>query len=87
MIVDRPQFVHSDLSRVVTLDGVTVSVRIYRQEDQQKWALLVVAEGGTATLWDDPFDTEIEALAAFQIAVQEEGMASFLEDGFPQTIH
>lgn len=41
-----------------------------------------------ATVWDDLFDSEAEALAAFESTVKEEGIASFLDDGSDtETVH
>ena len=77
---DRPpNIVTSGLSRTVTVDGVTVVVNIYRVEDDPQWALEVVNEVGTSTVWEAPFDTDEEAFAAFQLTVDEEGMEAFLD--------
>lgn len=74
-----PNIVTSGLSRTVTVDGVTVVVNIYRLEHDPQWALEVVNEVGTSTVWDAPFDTDEEAFAAFQLTVAEEGMEAFLD--------
>ena len=74
-----PNIVTSGLSRTVTVDGVTVVVNIYRLEHDPKWALEVVNEIGTSTVWDAPFDTDEEANDAFQLTVDEEGMEAFLD--------
>ena len=74
-----PNIVTSGLSRAVTVDGVTVVVNIYRLEDDPQWALEVVNEVGTSTVWEAPFDTDEEAFAAFQLTVEEEGMEAFLD--------
>lgn len=79
-MADRdPNIVTSGLSRAVTVDGVTVVVNIYRLEDDPQWALEVVNEVGSSTVWEAPFDTDEEALAAFQLTVEEEGMEAFLD--------
>lgn len=75
-----PNIIYSSLGRVVSIDGVTVDVKIYRLEDDPQWALEVVNEEGTSTVWDDLFDTDDEAYAAFQLTVEEEGMRAFLDD-------
>ena len=74
-----PNIVTSGLSRTVTVDGVTVVVNIYRLEHDPQWALEVVNEVGTSTVWDVPFDTDEEANDAFQLTVDEEGMEAFLD--------
>ena len=74
-----PNLVTSSLSRTVNVDGVTVVVNIYRLEHDAQWALEVVNEVGTSTVWDAPFDTDEEAFAAFQLTVEEEGMEAFLD--------
>ena len=75
----HPNIITSGLSRTVTVDGVTVVVNIYRLEHDAQWALEVVNEVGTSTVWDAPFDTDEEAYAAFQLTVEEEGMEAFLD--------
>lgn len=76
-----PNIVHSGLSRTVTKDGVTVRVEIYRVEHDPKWALEVVNDQGTSIVWDDLFDTDDAAFAAFHTTVAEEGMEAFLDRG------
>ena len=74
-----PNIVTSGLSRTVTVDGVTVVVKIYRLEHDPQWVLEVVNEVGTSTVWEAPFDTDEEAFGAFQLTVEEEGMEAFLD--------
>ena len=76
-----PDLVTSGLSRTITVDGVTVEVNIYRLEHDAQWALEVVNAEGTSTVWDAVFETDEEALEAFQLTVQEEGMEAFLDRG------
>ena len=76
----EPNIIYSSLGRVLTLDGVTVDVKIYRLEHDPQWALEVVNEEGTSTVWDDLFDTDDQAYAAFQLTVEEEGMRAFLDN-------
>ena len=74
-----PNIIHSGLSRTVTLQGASVEVKIYRLEHDPKWAMEVVNENGTSTVWDNLFDTDEEALQAFQLALDEEGIDAFLD--------
>jgi hypothetical protein len=83
---DDPRFVYSELSQSVTLDGITVGVQIFRLGDEDEWILEVTAEG-TTTVWNEPFDTDAEALTAFQRVVQEEGGGTFLDNGGSETVH
>lgn len=76
-----PNIVNSGLSRTVTLQSATVEVMIYRLEHDPKWALEVVNEEGTSTVWDNLFDTDDEAFAAFQLTLDEEGIDAFLDRG------
>nr|WP_202386381.1 hypothetical protein [Allopontixanthobacter confluentis] len=79
-VQDRdPNIVTSSLSRSVTSNDITVDVRIYRLEHDTHWSLEVVNEEGTSTVWDAPFDTDSEASAAFELAIEEEGIETFLD--------
>lgn len=84
---DEPGIEMSRMSRDVTLDGIIVKVRIYRLEGHPKWMLVVVSADNTYTFFDATFEKEAEAFAAFQITVQEEGMATFLDRGDTETLH
>ena len=79
--------VHSDLSRRVTLDGISVDVRIYRLAHKFQWMLEVANEWGSSAVWEELFATDIAALGAFQATVQEEGMATFLGRADTETLH
>jgi hypothetical protein len=79
-MTDRdPNIVNSALSREVTQQGGTVRVDIYRLEDEPRWSLEVVNDRGTSTVWDDLFDTDADADAAFRAALVEEGIEAFLD--------
>ena len=81
-MADRdPNIITSGLSRTISKDGSTVEVLIYRLEHDPMWALEVVNEQGTSTVWDDPFDTDDEAFAAFQLTLDEDGMDAFFDRG------
>ena len=82
-----PRIIRSELSRSVTLDNFTVNVEISRFAGHQEWVLKVFTETGMVTIWDDSFVTEVEALAAFQSAVKEEGIASFFGHDGTETVH
>ena len=63
----------------MTRDGVAVRVEIYRLEGRPGWALEVVNDRGTSTVWDELFDTDDAADAAFRENLAAEGMAAFLD--------
>jgi len=87
-VPDRdPHIIYSDLCCTLTLDGVTVDVQIFRLKHDPKWTLEVVNETGGSTVWDDPFDTDQDALAAFEQTAIDEGTETFLDDGDVETLH
>ncbi|MGA1806246.1 hypothetical protein VHN57_15205 [Sphingobium sp. WW5] len=75
-----PIIIESPLSRTVSRDGITVRVLVYRLEHDPKWALEVVNDAGTSTVWDDLFDTDEAAFEAFTQTVATEGMETFIDD-------
>lgn len=74
-----PNLITSSLSRDVSGDDVTVRVEIYRLEDRPGWALEVVNDRGTSTVWDELFDTDDAADSAFRETVSTDGMVAFLD--------
>ena len=82
-----PPIIYSDLCCTLTLDGITVDLHIYRHQESPRWVLEVVNEAGSSTLWDELFDTDREALLAFEQVVIDEGMKTFLDNGDVQTLH
>jgi len=84
-IKDR-QLEFSPLSGRVTRDGFTVEVKIYRfVGDEADWALEVIDHEGGSTVWNELFATDDAAYEAFRLAVDEDGMGSFVEPG--ETLH
>jgi hypothetical protein len=75
-----PPIIDSPLSKIVSRDGITVQVAIFKFAEDQGWTLEVVNEAGTSTVWEDPFDTDTAAFEAFLRAVEAEGMDTFLDD-------
>lgn len=71
------EIIHSPLQQTYSADGHTLSIQIYRSADSL-WILEVVDEAGTSTVWDDPFETDKAALEAAFLAIEEEGIASFV---------
>ncbi len=67
----EPELIESALSQQVTRHGVTVSVHIYG-DGNGKWILEIVDGGNTSHVWDDPFETDREALTEALRALDEE---------------
>ena len=76
-----PNLVTSDLSGVVTQDGVKVEICIVRIEHEKLWTLEVVNAAGTSVVWDEQFSSDEEAYAEFKRTVAAEGMQAFLDQG------
>ena len=82
MELTEREFEHSPLSGRFTQDGITVEVKIYRfVGDVGDWALEVIDHDDGSTVWNELFPTDAAAFEAFKLAVEEDGMASFLEPG------
>jgi len=77
--MDTPDIVHSELSRIVSLEGVQLELEIYRLENESKWCLEVVNEEGTSTVWEDLFDNDQDALDEVMSCIKEEGLKAFSE--------
>jgi len=77
--MSEPEIVMSPLCREISKDGTRIQVDIYRGENEAGWILEVIDEENASTVWDDPFDTEQEALDAVMNVIEEDGIRSFLE--------
>ena len=75
----EPKLITSSLSREVSRDGVTVRVVIYRIKDRLGWPLEVVNDKGTSMVWNEYFETDDGADAAFLETVTAEGMIVVLD--------
>jgi hypothetical protein len=69
---------HLPAQRRFTREGITVEILIYRGENDRAWALEVVDPGGAATVWEDNFATEQDALNEVYQTIASEGIGSFL---------
>jgi hypothetical protein len=74
-----PEIVMSPLCREIIKDGTRVQVDIYRGEDDSSWILEVIDEENASTIWDEPFDTDREALDAVIKVIEHDGIRSLLE--------
>ena len=79
----EPRLIESPLSQSVSSGGKTVSIEIYRLENEPTWTLEVVDEFNNSTVWDDPFQTDSEALAEVKKTILAKGINSLVgpEDG------
>jgi hypothetical protein len=77
---DKFKIITSPLSRKFTWEGITVEILTYRGENDRAWALEVVDPGGAATVWEDNFATEQDALNEVYQTIATEGIGSFLRD-------
>ena len=77
---DDPEIEKSPLSGLVTRDGITVSVQIYRvRNSTDGWSLEVVDAENTSTVWDEIFATDQDAYREFQRGLEAEGLPGLLE--------
>ena len=74
---DDPVLEYSALQRDVTRDGTTVSIAIYRGQDDTGWLLEIEDERGGSTVWDDTFESDDAALAEALRAIDEDGIHTF----------
>ena len=79
MTDDEIELIHSPLSRTHGADGHTLRIAIYRSAGGA-WFLEVEDELGTSTVWDDPFDTDTAALEAAFLAIEKDGVHSFVTE-------
>ena len=73
-----PEIIMSPLCREISEDGTKIQVDIYRGEDKSGWILEVIDEENASTIWDEPFDTDQEALNAVLTVIKHDGIRSFL---------
>jgi uncharacterized protein len=68
---------HSPLSQSVTREGNTVQIEIY-EDGEGGWLLEVVDEYGNSTVWDDPFQSDKDALDEVIRTIDLEGIGSMI---------
>jgi len=76
-MTDDIDIIYSPLQQTYSADGHSLSIQIYRSHGAP-WVLEVVDDHGTSTVWDELFDTDKAALEAAFLAIEEEGIASFV---------
>jgi hypothetical protein len=75
-----PEIVMSPLCREISGDGTRIQIDIYRGEDDPGWILEVIDEENASTVWNEPFDTDREALDTVMEVIELDGIRSFLDD-------
>jgi len=79
MIEDDPEIENSPLCEIITRDGITVRVEIYRLAGSDEgWSLEVVDREGGSTVWDGTFSSDKDAYAEFHQTLEAEGIRTFL---------
>ena len=74
-----PEIVMSPLCREISGDGTRIQIDIYRGEDNPGWILEVIDEENASIAWNEPFDTDREALDTVMEVIELDGIRSFLE--------
>ena len=72
-----PEIIYSPFCTKFEKDGLIVEVSIFRVETETTWHLEVINEMNTSTVWDDPFETDVDAYNEFLATVEAEGMSAF----------
>ena len=69
----------SPLGGIVTRDGITVLVHIYRFAGiNDAWTLEVIEQETGDTVWDQAFGDDQVAFDTFEDALEEQGIRSFV---------
>jgi len=76
---DEPELIYSPLAQTYSADVHTLRIQIYRSQGNP-WILEIEDELGTSTVWDEPFDTDKAALEAAFLAIEKDGIHSFVTD-------
>ncbi len=70
---DTYDLIHSPLARVLSGEGHTLEIDIYRGVDEPDWILEIEDETGTSTVFDERFATDQAALDAALTQIEAEG--------------
>ncbi|MGY2736648.1 hypothetical protein [Sphingomonas sp. UYP23] len=74
----HPELIESPLNRSIEQSCRRLKVDIVRLATDPEWSLEVVNDHNTSIVWDDQFDTDRDADAAFRSALAEDGFEAFL---------
>lgn len=75
----HPELIESPLGWSIERNGRHLTVNIVRLATEPGWSLEVVNDKGTSIVWDDPFETDRQADAAFRNALAQDGFEAFLD--------
>jgi hypothetical protein len=75
--MEEIELIYSKHCQSVTRNGQTVKVEIY-SSGKYDCILEVVDEDNNSVVWDDPFDTDDEALQEFERTLKEEGIEAMI---------
>ncbi|MDQ0839821.1 hypothetical protein [Sphingomonas faeni] len=75
----EPELIESPLNRSLERGGRRLEVHIVHLATKRGWTLEVVNDHNTSIVWDDRFETDRAADAAFRSALAEEGFEAFLD--------
>lgn len=78
MMSQDPEIEFSEYCEKVSSGGITLSVDIYRIKDTHGWSLEIVDEYGNSTVWDDLFDSDMDAITEAKRCILEETAAAFV---------
>lgn len=80
---DAPEIERSLLSQSISGGGRTVKVEIYRLKGESAWTLEIEDEFSNSTVWDDPFESDLEALTEAKKSILRDRMTTYIgpEDG------
>ena len=84
IIMPDPEIVMSPLCREIIEDDTRIQVDIYRGEVDSGWILEVIDEENASTIWDEPFDTDQDALDAVMKVIEHDGIRSLLDGEFEE---
>lgn len=76
-MTDNVEYIQSPLCQQYSDGDQTVDIDIYRTEDSG-WILEIVDSGNNSTVWEDPFETDQDALDEALDALKQEGIEAFV---------
>ncbi|MBO6506810.1 MAG: hypothetical protein JJ977_18580 [Kordiimonadaceae bacterium] len=76
------ELIYSPLCQKLSSGGRTVDIQIYG-DGNGKWLLEIEDEYGNSTVWDDPFETDSQALLEAKKSILKDRVTKYIgpEDG------
>lgn len=75
----EPELIESPLNWSIERGGRRLQVNIVRLATERGWSLEVVNDHNTSIVWDEQFQTDRDADAAFRAALANDGFEAFLD--------